>query len=606
MRRFTSNESGYALLLSFCVVLIFSILGLSLMTLTASGVSKNSNREDIILAQDLSDKGVDFVVGDIQKYLEKEIVDNPMGKTEFGDFLNETLNATALKCPVEGQPIPVNIGISIPAENNNTTKICIDEVKNIETISGIIEEKDKYKRIVTFKSIGMVDGREHISKTDVIIGTDAVPDQLRYAVSTNDEGNLYLHGGVEIQGDIKTDGHLILSDRATWFSGTTPQWQPSVYATVLKDTKSVTPKLIMREYIPGSTKNKNVYTLKKGQTPGYNNHISGNSFNSNNYTVYSTSLNNSSSISSSFFNSEKLKIVTRSLPIDTIAVSSKVLEFSDGNTDYSYKNNLNVTGTQHNTGKLNKTNTVFISDTKTVKVDEIIIVQEKYCIEKSKRWPYRCIKEGTRDVNKTTKKDTFVNQKGKFTINGGNQEINLKGTYYIYGDLKIENVKLNTDALIYVDGKVEISNSTINGVEYTNRNPDGTSTKDEGTLIIFSTGTIDIYNISVDSEISKPSKIKGYFYSQDDLIMYGVGSNINLYGGISAKRVILTAVRGKSEKGYNTADEQKELEDGKPKLGSRLKIIYDENLISQYTTFKRDQEEEFITQLNDPETIKRY
>ena len=43
-----------------------------------------------------------------------------------------------------------------------------------------------------------------------------------------------------------------------------------------------------------------------------------------------------------------------------------------------------------------------------------------------------------------------------------------------------------------------------------------------------------------------------------------------------------------------------------PKRNSRLKITYDENLISQYTSFKRDEEEEFITELNEPETINRY
>ena len=50
------------------------------------------------------------------------------------------------------------------------------------------EEKDRYKRLVTFKSTGKVNSKEHITYAQIIIGTDAIPDQLRYAVSTNDEG----------------------------------------------------------------------------------------------------------------------------------------------------------------------------------------------------------------------------------------------------------------------------------------------------------------------------------------------------------------------------------------------------------------------------------
>ena len=123
MKKYWQNNKGYSLLLAICAILIFSILGLSLLGLTSNGIAKNTNREEIIQAQDLSDKGFDYVVGDIQKTLEKQIVATPMGKTEFGTFLNTTLNNVNLKCPAEGTSIPNNIGYHIPAENNNSTKV---------------------------------------------------------------------------------------------------------------------------------------------------------------------------------------------------------------------------------------------------------------------------------------------------------------------------------------------------------------------------------------------------------------------------------------------------------------------------------------------------
>ena len=43
-----------------------------------------------------------------------------------------------------------------------------------------------------------------------------------------------------------------------------------------------------------------------------------------------------------------------------------------------------------------------------------------------------------------------------------------------------------------------------------------------------------------------------------------------------------------------------------PLRNSRLKIIYDENLISQYASFLRDTNDELIKELNEPEIINRY
>ena len=91
--------------------------------------------------------------------------------------------------------------------------------------------------------------------------------------------------------------------------------------------------------------------------------------------------------------------------------------------------------------------------------------------------------------------------------------------------------------------------------------------------------------------------------------MYGVGSNINLYGGLSAKRLILTAVRGKSSNSrYESGAAQKTINSatGLPAKNSRLKITYDEELISQYTEFKRDEKDEAITSINPPEVLERY
>lgn len=549
MKIFRQNENGYSLLLTFAVIIIFTILGLSLITLTSSGITKNNTREELVQAQDLSDKGIDYAVKDIQAILKKEIKDKPMGKTAFETFLDNTLNASKLSC---------SQGINIPAKKTNQTNVCIEKVELMSN-----EEKDRYKRLVTFKSTGKVNSKEHITYAQIIIGTDAIPDQLRYAVSTNDEGNLYLHGGVEIQGDIKTDGHLIISEKAHWLKNNMAQWPDSVFPRIIPDSKSVTPKIIMRE------SEKNIYYVNN--TVDYASHISGNTnyLNSSRYTKFIPSNPASKSeLQKRLFLTKNVSLVTKSLPGDNLEITEKVIPlYTNKNYNKNYPAGLSVSYTNHETSKFNRDNIIFIHGEK----------------EDCNIW-------GLFGCKKTL-------DRGNFNINGGGKTLNLSGTYFINGDFNVNNTNLRSDAMLYVNGNVDIKDSTLNGIN------------SNSTLFIFATGDISISNISVDS--ATPSMIKGFFYSKQNMIMYGVGSNINLYGGISAKRTILTAVRGNSHNyTYESSKNQKEtvITNGVevPKRNSRLKITYDENLISQYTSFKRDEEEEFITELNEPETINRY
>ncbi|MGE7997407.1 hypothetical protein ACQKOF_01745 [Lysinibacillus sp. NPDC093190] len=549
MKIFRQNENGYSLLVTFAVIIIFTILGLSLITLTSSGITKNNTREELVQAQDLSDKGIDYAVKDIQALLEKEIKDRPMGKAAFESFLVNTLTAPILSC---------SQGINIPAENNNKTHICIEKVELISN-----EEKDRYKRLVTFKSTGKVNSKEHITYSQIIIGTDAIPDQLRYAVSTNDEGNLYLHGGVEIQGDIKTDGHLIISEKAHWLKNNIAQWPDSVFPRIIPDSKSVTPKIIMRE------SEKNIYYVNN--TVDYPTHISGNTnyLNGSKYIKFTPSNPaTKSELQNRLFLTKNVSLVTKSLPGDNLEITEKVIPlYTNKNYNKNYPTGLSVSNTNHETSKFNRDNIIFIHGEK----------------EECNTW-------GVFGCKKTL-------DRGNFNINGSGKTLNLSGTYFINGDFIVNNTNLRSDAMLYVNGNVDIKDSTLNGIN------------SNSTLFIFATGDISISNISVDS--ATPSMLKGFFYSKQNMIMYGVGSNINLYGGISARRTILTAVRGNSQNyTYESSKNQKEtvITNGVevPKRNSRLKITYDENLISQYTSFKRDEEEEFITELNKPETINRY
>lgn len=268
------------------------------------------------------------------------------------------------------------------------------------------------------------------------------------------------------------------------------------------------------------------------------------------------------------FLTKNVSLVTKSLPGDNLEITEKVIPlYTNKNYNKNYPSGLSVSYINHETSKFNRDNIIFIHGEK----DD-------------------CTSWGLFGCKKTL-------DRGNFNINGGGKTLNLSGTYFINGNFIVNNTHLRSDAMLYVNGNVDIKDSTLNGIN------------SNSTLFIFATGDISISNISVDS--ATPSMIKGFFYSKQNMIMYGVGSNMNLYGGISAKRTILTAVRGNSHNyTYESSKNQKEtvMTNGVevPKRNSRLKITYDENLISQYTSFKRDEEEEFITELNEPEIMNRY
>ena len=551
MIKHLKTNNGSALLIAIAVLMIFTVLGLSLVTLTANGLTKNQSRENIVYATDLAEKGIQFAVTDLQKKLEIEIKQNPMGKRQFALYLDDTLNATNLQCPTTGSNIPENIGYKISGENNTKTKICIKKVGKVLT-NGFEEEKDFYKRNVTFKSIGYVNGKEHVIHSEVVLGTDAIPDQLRYAVSTNEGGNLFLHGGVEIQGDVKTDGNLILANHASWgtATGSNNIWTASTYPRLIKNPNSVNPKIIL-------SPEKNIYhynVTSNNSTNSYFTHIAETRFTNNNYNKLNFK---STDVNPYLLNTNNISIVTRDLPDDKVNIDlefTKIPESAKSFRSLSF-NDLNS----------NRKDTVYH------------IKKETYC--SNYNWWGNCTRYSTSTGNLDLE-----------NTSNSKRSVNLVGTFFVEGDFKIDNINLSSDAILYVKGKVEINGSTLKGY------------RDDSTLFIFAEGDITFSNMHdpANSNTDNINEAKGFYYSKSNLMIIGVKSHIKIIGGVSAKRIILTGVRGKGKSGsFDSASVQQQ-------KNARLQVIYDENLIKQFHEFKRDEEEEYITEINPPETIKRY
>lgn len=172
------------------------------------------------------------------------------------------------------------------------------------------------------------------------------------------------------------------------------------------------------------------------------------------------------------------------------------------------------------------------------------------------------------------------------------EKIKLSGPIYVNGNLTIRGVDLEANALIYVNGEVKILNSRIRGLNENGK---------EGSLIVLAKQPIEIANIS--SYQNEASKIRGFFYTEDEFEIFGVGSKIRIEGGVSAKKVVLNAIRGRAQRGVGFTGAQKILS-GYEGTGYIKSPIYDyfESVIGQ----KRNNTESRLQIIYNPDIITTY
>lgn len=158
------------------------------------------------------------------------------------------------------------------------------------------------------------------------------------------------------------------------------------------------------------------------------------------------------------------------------------------------------------------------------------------------------------------------------------------------------------DSYIYIRKEAEIKNFNFNGKMYVNRdvalrgdfNTNGTvyvrknadiedlSNKD-GTLVLVADGEVKVANNNEYKD--EPKIINAYIYSNQQLQIYGIGSHVQIRGGVYGHPVILNATKGTTkEKSFGNSFQVNKLyfqqdQQSIAPTKSRLSIIYDENII---------------------------
>jgi type II secretory pathway pseudopilin PulG/cytoskeletal protein CcmA (bactofilin family) len=236
----------------------------------------------------------------------------------------------------------------------------------------------------------------------------------------------------------------------------------------------------------------------------------------------------------------------QSLPVNSyVSSKSGILTATKNNT---YNNNLVI---DRNTS---------ISGNLVIKGDLIVKKGVKLSVSGSVYVGKDATLSGTLSV---PNQDKYIYINGNANIS----ELNLDGEMYIGGSVDIKN-DLNTNGTLFVMGGATVEELSNNS---------------GGTLILLCNETIKLANNNLYND--NPKIINAYLYSNQELEIYGIGSHMNIHGGIYGNPIILNASKGKTRQtpfsgSFNRGDlyfegNQNQIDPTK----SRLAIYYKKEMI---------------------------
>lgn len=543
LKKYINNSQGYTLFLTFAIIILFSVIAFSLVTLSMNGTVRNTTREENVQSLNLAEKGLDYIVNDINTRL-ADFTKSGKSKDDFIDELEKyDQNHPKYGCTFDSNG---NLISGLAVSTSKATNQSIACIKDVHPVYDEEGELNVLKRKLEIVSIGNVNGKRKQLTTFVEIGADKVPEQLKYALTS--QGNIHLNGAVQITGDLRFNGSLTTYDKAHIINNY-HYWVESLKPSMKSTSKHSSPKIVVGN-------NSKFYQVEdkltnKERYDGI--HLLNNSVLRNIEKDKISDL-----FDTSVFDTAP-SIITTDSEIKPVDIESK-------KSAYKYdRNSPNTTDLQSISDSYD-----ILSGTYKGNISSGTYKGKRYLVYKNLDWCiFHCtktfelkngnfefdrlatntnlsIKGGDETSTKVKINDTlYVN--GDLTITG---KVELQGSIFVNGELIIKNSDLSANALIYVNGQsesgVDIQYSKINSLTYKNDNGENSN----GTLVIFSKGKIKLVNNSLWSDHDKPSEFYGYLYSDQALEIYGVGSNMKIHGGIYGNRITLHAIRGKSSESW--------------------------------------------------------
>jgi hypothetical protein len=518
------NQNGSALLLVLLIVVIFSVLGLSLISSTVNGSIRNEVREADTLATYQAEKGLEHFQNHLEKYLAsvKEIPDltPEMAKDAINQFINEY--------NTEEQFIQSQGLASVRITNTTQLDPFTYQIDVLST--GIDSNRNKEKEVTYTYTIQIINA----------------PDQLKYAVGST--GDMFLHGSVSIIGDMHVSRHLFTTDHG-WYPHPVSSyyqlvWKNSDLPTVQGKDSGVIPILTLGGKIYKITQLGRDYIVQ--DVSRYYSHTGLDNNTSFNYDSYSSRYNQVSSddIQLAFKDQFAPAVVAKDVTFSSINIDSFKEKYllRTGGSPIIDGEHINVT---------NANDTEFTGDysnfnIRSTRNEDLTLYDVSFGRFSS------LDRNGGHTRTLTITGDELVDfgdgafYDGDVVIQGSPK---IKGPLFVTGALYISNANVQFDSTIYVQGRTSISNSTIRGMAALD--PGGNTYYTS--LVLLGKQSIDtqLTNTNLSFPITEENKIRAFLYSEDHIHMFGIISNLQIEGGIFAKKnVIFNAVKGNTYDTY--------------------------------------------------------
>lgn len=557
------NQKGSALLTVMLMMLIFTILGISILSVTIGGAKRTEGRESQIETDLDAIKAVNEGIAYI-----KNTINSQYNSSKSLDDYNNTI---------------------IPSINSNMKEGVKYEIENVterdysdpEGELGYIDPDQDFTRVFDVSALSY-SGKNYTQRLYVT----AMPSFLKYALGSKEQ--LTMNGSIYIEkGNIYSRENLYISDQARYIFDSQKLVQTDPSSTDKNSILEAYKDIYSCTKLRPSVKQGDNIQLGSGDSC-YNQVEDDNEMDNGRKELSWKKVENKN-------NQEEINKLfetglgpTYLLPneefVDVYIPETIIDKLSEINVKASYdKVNNNIIF-----GQLGLVNQIKDDDDENEYVDTSMAVKDRNNYIKTTsddKWIF---------IEPNQPNNLFEIKKGNWLIINGNafienigsKKLNIDANIIVTGNLRITgDVAFNST--IYVLGNVEVIDANISGYKYKNDKGDEIS----GDLILMNENKLSIAKINKFIPPQNPDyKLNVYFYTASEAELYAVGSYITITGGLFAgDNLEVNSFRGTTDSDlkFDASDDYKD---------SRLVIYNDRKLfLNQSQGLPRVDKLQYIT-----------
>ena len=201
------SEKGNTLVTSLMVLIIATVIALTLMSLSMNGLTRNQHRESLTQAGKQAENGLQHITLEIQSKLQN-ILESDEFQPKFGDFeilMKHNFNTKFNE--ILSSYLCMNTNKLTNVSTDKSYSVCLDDDSYVNEMPNLLKD-------LVFISTGTAYGESETLQFTYTMGVEYLnyPNFLNYAVTTHDEGTLILTGGIDIQGNVRADGNIVVSE----------------------------------------------------------------------------------------------------------------------------------------------------------------------------------------------------------------------------------------------------------------------------------------------------------------------------------------------------------------------------------------------------------